>query len=133
MFLQGLGEKERGHRRRRVREIRGVCDVRGGNRWGGGKAGGKAEWKAAGRGGRGSAGPRRRRGGRLAGAPSLPPGVCVPCSLVCTAGTGPSLAALALEAWGAEAGGGSQPVHTGAPIEARCWREEAVRGWVPCL
>ena len=70
---------------------------------------------------------------KVARAPSLPPGVCVPCSPVCAVGTGPSLAAWALEAWGAEAGEGARLVHTGAPIEAQCWREEAVRGWVPCL
>lgn len=52
------------------------------------------------------------------------------CSLVCTARTGPSLTAWALEARSTEAGGGARPVHTGSPIEARGWREEAVRGWV---
>lgn len=44
----------------------------------------------------------------------------VPAGAVCAAGTDPSLTAWALEAWGAEAGGGAGPVHTGAPIEARC-------------
>lgn len=53
------------------------------------------------------------------------------CSLVRTARTGPSLTAWALEARSTEAGGGARPVHTGTPIEARGWREEAVRGWVP--
>lgn len=53
------------------------------------------------------------------------------CSLVCTARTGPSLTAWALEACSTEAGGGARPVHTGTPIEAWGWREEAVRGWVP--
>lgn len=54
------------------------------------------------------------------------------CSLVCAAGTGPFLTVGALEARSTEAGGGARPVHTGTPIEARGWREEAVRGWVPC-
>lgn len=54
----------------------GVCDVRGGNRWGGGKAGGKAEWKAVGRGGRGSAEPRRTEWQAGRGSLLSPRGLC---------------------------------------------------------
>lgn len=55
-------------------------------------------------------------------------------SPVCAAGLDPSLTVWALEASGTEAGGGARPVHTGSPVEARGWREEAVsRGWVSCL
>lgn len=39
----------------------------------------------------------------------------------------PSLTVCALEAHGTEAEGGAKPVHTGTPIEARGWREGAVR------
>jgi hypothetical protein len=82
----------------------------------------------------GSLEPREKRGrvGRLKG-PSFLPGVFVLCSPVCTAGADFSLTAWALEAHGTETGGGARSVHTGTPIEAWGWREEAVRVWVPCL
>lgn len=70
-----------------------------------------------------------RQSGEAKGALSSSRGLC---SLVCAAGTGPFLTVGALEARSTEAGGGARPVHTGTPIEARGWREEAVRGWVPC-
>lgn len=72
-----------------------------------------------------------RKGGKAEGVPSLPLGGL--CSLVSAAGTGPFLTMWTLEARSTEAGEGAWPVHTGTLIEARGWREEAVRVWVPCL
>lgn len=106
----------------------GVCDVV--VTWGtrkGGRVKGCGIWNAR---PPGSPEEMERKGGKAEGPLPFSWGLC---SLVCTAGTGPFLTAWALEARSTEAGGGARPVHTGTPIEARGWREEAVRGWVPCL
>lgn len=47
-------------------------------------------------------------------------------SPVCTAAASPSLTVWALEAQCADAEGGVWHAHTGASIEARCWREVMV-------
>lgn len=102
----------------------------GGSHWGAEEPGRKGEQKD--RCGVGAPEKAERKGGRLR-TPSLPLGASVPCSPVCTAGMDLPLTAWALEAHGTEAGGGARPVHTGTPIEAWGWKEEAVRGWVLCL
>lgn len=52
---------------------------------------------------------------------------------VCTAGVSLLLTVQPLEASGTEAEESARLVHTGTPIEARGWREESVRVWLPCL
>lgn len=62
--------------------------------------------------------------------PLLLLGSLTPCSPLCTAGLDLPLTAEPLEARSTEAEESVRLVHTGTPIEARGWREEAVRGWV---